>query len=85
MEKYDELKREITRMWMMRKIEVIPIVVGALRAACRKQNNWIEKLDIHMRIEPLQKTALLGTAKILRRSLESLGLLVVANFRGKTR
>ena len=71
MEKYDDLKREIKRMWVMRKIEVIPIVVGALGAVSRKLGNWIEKLDVDIRIELLQKTALFGTARTLRRSLES--------------
>ena len=70
MEKYGDLKREVKRMWAMRKIEVILIVVGALGAVSRKLSNWIEKLDVHMRVERLQKTALLGTARILR-SLES--------------
>ena len=71
MEKYDELKREIKRMWAMKKIEVISIVVDALGAVSGKLNNWIKKLDIHMKIDLLQKTALLGTARILKRSLES--------------
>ena len=57
-------------MWTMRKIEIIPIVIGALGAISRKLDKWIEKLDVHIRIELLQKTALLGTARILRRSLE---------------
>ena len=70
MEKYDDLKREIKRMWTMRKIEIIPIVIGALGAISRKSDKWIEKPDVDIRIELLQKTGLLGTARILRRSLE---------------
>ena len=31
-EKYQDLKREISTMWAMRKAEVIPVVVGALGA-----------------------------------------------------
>ena len=64
-EKYDELKRE------MKKVKVIPIVVGVLGAVSKKLDKWIEKLGIHIVIELLQKTALLGTARILRKSLES--------------
>ncbi|CAB4022312.1 Hypothetical predicted protein [Paramuricea clavata] len=70
-EKYEELKREIRKIWAMKKVEVIPIVVGALGAVSNKLDKWIEKLGIHIRIELLQKTALLGTARILRRILES--------------
>ena len=55
----------------MKKVEVIPKVVGALGAVSNKLDRWIEKLGIHIRIELLQKIALLGTARILRRSLES--------------
>ena len=58
-------------MWEMKKIEVILIVVGAFGAVSSKLNNWIEKLHICMRVELLQKTALLGTARMLRRNLES--------------
>ena len=29
-EKYQDLKREITTMWALRKVEVIPVVVVAL-------------------------------------------------------
>ena len=57
-------------MWTMRKIEIIAIVISALGAISRKLDKWIEKLDVQIRIELLQKTALLGTARILRRSLE---------------
>ena len=67
----DDLKREIKRVWVKRKIEVIPIVIGVLGAVSRKQDNWTEKLDVYMRVELLQKKAMLGTARILRRSLES--------------
>ena len=55
----------------MKKIEVIPIVVGALGAVSRKLDNWIEKLDVQRRVELFQKTALLGTARIPRRCLKS--------------
>ena len=58
-------------MWTMKKVEVIQIVVCALGAVCKKLDKWIEKLGIHIRIELLRKTALLGTARTLRKSLES--------------
>ena len=57
----------------MKKVEVIPIVVGALGAVSKKLDKWIEKLGIHIRIELLQKTTLLGTARILRKKLGNLG------------
>jgi hypothetical protein len=34
-------------------------VLGALEAVSSKLDNWIEKLEIHIRVELLQKTVLL--------------------------
>ena len=48
-EKYDELKREIRKLWTMKKVEVIPIVVGALGAVSKKRDKWFEKLGIHIK------------------------------------
>ena len=64
-------------MWTMKKVEVIPIVVGALGAVSKKLDKWIEKLGIHIRIELLQKTALLGTARILRKSLTIIIIIII--------
>ena len=33
-EKYQDVKREVSTMWAMRKVEVIPVVVVALEAIC---------------------------------------------------
>ena len=33
-EKYQDVKREVSTMWAMRKVEVIPVVVVALGAIC---------------------------------------------------
>ena len=69
-EKYQDLKREITAMWAMRKVEVIPVVVGALGAIPKGLNKSLQNVGIRVRPEHVQKTALLGTARILRRVLE---------------
>ena len=69
-EKYQDLKREITTMWAMRKVEVIPVVVGALGAIPKGLNKSLQNIGIRVRPEHVQKTALLGTARILRRVLE---------------
>ena len=69
-EKYQELKREIKRMWNIRSIKVIPVVVGALGRTSKKLKNWIEELGDVISTVLLQKTALLGTARILRKVLD---------------
>ena len=51
-------------------MDVVPVVVGALRSVTKKLGQWIEKLRIRVRIGLLQKTTLLGTARILRKVLD---------------
>lgn len=68
-EKYQELKNEITKMWRMKTVIVIPVVIGALGAVTKRIEGWIDKMELNIRVEHLQKTSLLGTARILRRVL----------------
>ena len=70
-EKYQNLKREIMKLWNLRRVEVIPVVVGALGAVSKKIGQYLEQIGIDIRIGLLQKTALLGTARILRKVLET--------------
>ena len=65
-EKYKVLKDEIARMWNMKEVTVIPVVVGALGAISTGFEKYIAAIGIEMRVEHAQKTALLGTARILR-------------------
>ena len=51
----------------MKKVYVIPIVVGALRTITTMIEKYIENLRIEIRIEHVQKSALLGTARIIRK------------------
>ena len=64
---YSELKYEI---WKMIKVEVIPIVIGALRTAPKHFEKRIEKLDLNLTIEALQNPCLLATARIIRKVLD---------------
>ena len=66
-ERYQELNREIKRMWNIRSIKVIPVVVRALGSTSKKLKNCIKELGVVMRTALLQKTALLGKACILRK------------------
>ena len=70
-EKYQDLKREIMKLWSLKSVEVIPVVVGALGSVSKKIGQYLEKIGIDVRIGLLQKTALLGTARILRSVLET--------------
>ena len=68
-EKYQMLKDEISRLWRLRKVIVIPVVVGALGLISKDFKKHLEKADGRIRIEIIQKTVLLGTARILRKVL----------------
>ena len=52
-------------------IIIIIVVVGALGVVSKRLDAWLEKLGVTIRMGLLQKTALLGTARILRKVLDS--------------
>ena len=70
-ENYQDLKREIERLWGIRHLEIVPVVVDALGGVSNRLDEWLEKLGVTIRTGLLQKTALLGTVRILRKLLES--------------
>ena len=59
------LKDKVARLWQMKKVVLIPIVLGTLGTITTKFEMYIESLRIEIRIEHVQKSALLGTAKII--------------------
>ena len=63
--------RKIGRLWGIRHLKVVPVVVGALGVISNRLDARLEKLGVTIRTGLLQKTALLGTARILRKLLES--------------
>ena len=54
----------------MRKVEVVPVVVGTLGEVSKGLNKSLQNIVIRVRPGQVQKTALLGAARILRRVLE---------------
>ena len=75
MDKYLDLARELKKLWNM-KVNVIPIVVGALEIVPNSLEKRLENLEIRGRIETIQTTALLQSTRILRRVLETRGDLL---------
>ena len=61
------MKYEIAKVWKMRKVEVIPVVMGVLGTVTKHFEKWIEKLDLDLTVEALQKPCLLGTGRIIRK------------------
>ena len=63
-------EKEIKKLWDLRCAKVSPEVIGALGSVTKDLECWIENMDIVPEVGVLQKTALLGTARILRKVLE---------------
>ena len=69
LEKYHLLKDEIAKVWHMQKVIVVPLVIGVLGAESVNFTEYLKRIGVNVRLEVIQKTTLLGTAKILRKVL----------------
>ena len=67
-DKYQPLWEELERTWKTTAV-VVP-VVGALGAVTPKHTQWLAQIPGKVDAHGLQKCALLGTGKILRRFLK---------------
>ena len=70
MEKYQDLKREVTRLWNT-KTYVVPVVVGALGMIQKNLKHHLKTIGATVKVELLQKAAFLGTGRLLRKVLEA--------------
>ena len=70
-DKYLDLARELKKLWNM-KVTIIPIVIGAFETVTKGTGG----VGVGGRVETIQTTALLRTARILRRVLETRGDLL---------
>ena len=66
-QKYQLLKDEIVKVWRMRKFIVVLVVTGALGAVSVIFKEYTKRIGVNEGV--IQKTALLGTAKLLRKVL----------------
>ena len=66
--KYKDLKIEIERMWGM-TATTIPVVTGALGLIKKGLEKYTKQIPGNIKIRELQKIALLGTSRILRKTL----------------
>ena len=67
MDKYLDLARELKKLWNMK----VKVIVGALGTVPKGLERGLENLEIRGRIDTIQNTALLQSARILRRVLET--------------
>ena len=52
------------------KTEIVPVVIGALGSMPKDLGHWLDVLEIKPRINDLQKSVILQSARILRKVLE---------------
>ena len=58
------------------KVTIVPIVIGAFGTITKGLLKGLEDLEVGEQVETIQMTALLRTARILRRILETWGDLL---------
>jgi len=66
--KYKGLTIEIQRMWNV-KSKVIPVIIGATGTISKSFRKYVSNIPGKHEVTKLQKTAILGTAHILRKVL----------------
>ena len=66
--KYQDLRLEIQKLWNTRA-KVVPIVIGALGVTTNNLKHYLEEIPGDHHISSLLKAALLGSAYILRKTL----------------
>ena len=71
--KYKDLEIEIQKCWDLKEISTVPVVIGALGTVSTDHTQYLKILSKNINPNVVQKTALLGTANILR------GVLSISN------
>ena len=70
-DKYQDLKREVQRLWKCKVAKIVPVVIGALGTLPKDFWKWLTELDMASDAVLLQKACLLGSARILRKVLDT--------------
>ena len=68
-EKYEDLRLEISKLWGV-QTTVIPIIIRALGTITDRLTSFLAMVGVSLSFETIQKSALLGSAHILRKVLE---------------
>ena len=64
--KYKELEIELQKCWDLTETRTVPIIIGALGTVCTDHTQYLKLLSGKIDPNVVQKTAMLGTANILR-------------------
>ena len=64
--KYRDLEVEVKKCWNLKTVQTVPVVIGALGAVSTDHKQYLKLISKNIEAKIVQKTALLGTANILR-------------------
>ena len=67
---YQEIKIHLRTIWELKSATVIPVVVGALGGVTEKLKTYLKDLGCRVSVPQIQKTALLGSVRIIRQVLD---------------
>ena len=68
--KYQDLKKEIRKLSELRNAEIVLVVIGVLGSVSAEFDRWMRNLETTCSVGVMQKSALLGTARIMRKVLQ---------------
>ena len=57
-ENYQELKREFKWIWKLRRVTVVPVIIGALGTVSKDIEKWLTENGVTCRLESLQRARL---------------------------
>ena len=57
-ENYQELKREFKWIWKLRRVTVVPVIIGALGTVSKDIEKWLAENGVTCRLESLQRARL---------------------------
>ena len=62
---YQDLRRELKRLWNFKEVKIIPVIFGALATIGMNHRKWLDQIEINCSTHFLQKVTLLGTTRII--------------------
>ena len=63
------MKKEIRRLWKLRNVEIVPVMIGALGSVSTEFDRWVGNLGIICNVRVMQKTVFVGNCKNTKKSI----------------
>ena len=65
----EKIEKYQKRLWLLKKVEVLLVFVGALECISKDFSEWMDTFGIKLNAGMVQKSVLLGPVRILRKVL----------------